>query len=152
FATAADTGDHPQAVEVAGQAQQGPAHAAAGTVDQESEGRIRHGGTLSESAGRWQTATLRAPSAARPRMPRAKKHAPIRLPLLVLAVLTLVLQLAGWLDRLDDRLGDLQLQRHAAGREPPADIVLVAIDQKSLEDLRSEEHTSELQSRENLVC
>lgn len=68
-------------------------------------------------------------------MPRAKKHAPIRLPLLVLAVLTLVLQLAGWLDRLDDRLGDLQLQRHAAGREPPADIVLVAIDQKSLEDL-----------------
>ncbi|KAA2286048.1 adenylate/guanylate cyclase domain-containing protein [Arenimonas fontis] len=67
-------------------------------------------------------------------MPRAK-HAPIRLPLLVLALVALALQLSGWLDRLDHRLGDLQLRWHAAGREPPADIVVVAIDQKSLEDL-----------------
>ncbi|HLS83826.1 MAG TPA: adenylate/guanylate cyclase domain-containing protein [Arenimonas sp.] len=67
-------------------------------------------------------------------MPRAQ-HAPIRLPLAVLALLALVLQLGGWLDRLDNRLGDLQLRHHAASRVPPADIVLVAIDQKSLEDL-----------------
>src|SRR5690606_18206650 len=75
-----------------------------------------------------------APVDTCPRMPRAQ-HAPIRLPLAVLALLALVLQLGGWLDRLDNRLGDLQLRHHAASRVPPADIVLVAIDQKSLEDL-----------------
>jgi adenylate cyclase len=68
-------------------------------------------------------------------MPQAKR-APLRLPLLALAVIALVLWLAGLLDRADNSLGDQMLARHAQSRTPPADIVLVAIDQKSLEDLQ----------------
>jgi adenylate cyclase len=66
-----------------------------------------------------------------PKTPRT----PLRLPLLALALATLVLQLSGVLDRADDTLADRMLARHAQSRTPPADIVLVAIDQKSLEDL-----------------
>lgn len=67
-------------------------------------------------------------------MPQAKR-APLRLPLLVLAIAALVLWLAGALDRADDSLSDALMVRHAQSRMPPDDIVLVAIDQKSLEDL-----------------
>ncbi|MDY0020923.1 adenylate/guanylate cyclase domain-containing protein [Arenimonas caeni] len=63
------------------------------------------------------------------------KHVPIRLPLLALTVLAIVLQLGGVLERADNRLGDWLLAGHAAGRQPPDDIVVVAIDQKSLDEL-----------------
>jgi len=63
------------------------------------------------------------------------KHVPIRLPLLALAVLALVLQLSGLLERTDNRLGDWLLQAHAASRQPPGDIVVLAIDQRSLDEL-----------------
>lgn len=63
-----------------------------------------------------------------------KKKPPLLFPLLILAVLAALLQLAGALDRLDNRLGDFLLVHESAARIPPADIVLVAIDQKSLED------------------
>ncbi|MDP2227076.1 MAG: adenylate/guanylate cyclase domain-containing protein [Moraxellaceae bacterium] len=62
---------------------------------------------------------------------------PLRVPLLVLLALTLLLQFSGALERLDNRVGDLLLSREAATRTPPADIVLVAIDQKSLEDMNA---------------
>ena len=65
----------------------------------------------------------------------SSKHVPIRLPLLALAVLALVLHFAGALDRADDRLGDWMLAQHAQSRLPPGDIVVVAIDQRSLEEL-----------------
>jgi adenylate cyclase len=67
-------------------------------------------------------------------MPQAKP-APLRLPLLALVLATAVLWAGGALDRADNALGDALLTRHAASRTPPTDIVLVAIDQKSLEDL-----------------
>lgn len=63
------------------------------------------------------------------------KHVPIRLPLLALAVLALALQLSGLLERTDNRLGDWLLQAHAASRQPPDDIVVLAIDQRSLDEL-----------------
>ena len=66
-----------------------------------------------------------------PKTPRT----PLRLPLLALVLATLALQLSGLLDRADDALADRLLAHHAKSRTPPADIVLVAIDQKSLEDL-----------------
>ncbi|GGA75867.1 adenylate/guanylate cyclase domain-containing protein [Arenimonas soli] len=64
------------------------------------------------------------------------RHVPIRLPLLALAVLALVLHFTGALDRADDRLGDWLLAHHAQSRVPPDDIVVVAIDQKSLDELQ----------------
>lgn len=63
------------------------------------------------------------------------KHVPLRLPLLALAVLALLLHLGGMLDRADDRLGDWMLALHAPSRVPPDDIVVVALDQHSLEQL-----------------
>ncbi|HEX5693818.1 MAG TPA: CHASE2 domain-containing protein, partial [Arenimonas sp.] len=63
------------------------------------------------------------------------KYVPIRLPLLALAVLALVLHFTGALDRADDRLGDWMLAAHAQSRKPPEDIVVVAIDQRSLEEM-----------------
>lgn len=63
------------------------------------------------------------------------KRAPIRLPLLALALAALTLWLSGGLDRSDNALADTMLAQHAKSRTPPADIVLVGIDQKSLEDL-----------------
>jgi adenylate cyclase len=65
----------------------------------------------------------------------AAKRTPLRLPLLVLGAATALLWLAGSLDRVDNALGDEMLRRHAPSRVPPDDIVLIAIDQKSLEDL-----------------
>lgn len=67
-------------------------------------------------------------------MSRAKP-APLRLPLLALALLAAALWLAGSLERVDNALGDEMLRWHSAGRSPPGDIVLVAIDQHSLEGL-----------------
>lgn len=64
------------------------------------------------------------------------KPAPLRLPLLVLVVIAAALWLAGGLDRADNALADRLLVHHAKSRTPPSDIVLVAIDQKSLEDMR----------------
>lgn len=61
--------------------------------------------------------------------------APLRLPLLALALMAAALALWGGLDRADRALGDMMLSRHAQSRTPPADIVLVAIDQRSLEEL-----------------
>lgn len=66
------------------------------------------------------------------------KRAPLRLPLLALIVATALLWLAGGLDRADSALGDRLLLRHAYTRSPPPGIVLVAIDQKSLEVLNDE--------------
>ncbi|MGH8492790.1 MAG: CHASE2 domain-containing protein [Moraxellaceae bacterium] len=63
-----------------------------------------------------------------------KKRLPLLFPLLILAALALLLQLVGALDRLDNRLGDFLLMHESSTRTPPADIVLIAIDQKSLED------------------
>jgi adenylate cyclase len=80
------------------------------------------------------TATLPGNSATGFRMSRAKP-APLRLPLLALALLAAALWLAGSLERVDNALGDELLRWHSAGRSPPGDIVLVAIDQHSLESL-----------------
>lgn len=67
-------------------------------------------------------------------MPQAKP-APLRLPLLALVLVAAALWLAGSLDRVDNALGDEMLRWHAQSRTPPPDIVLVAIDQHSLEAL-----------------
>ncbi|MDQ8037518.1 MAG: adenylate/guanylate cyclase domain-containing protein [Pedobacter sp.] len=66
-------------------------------------------------------------------MPKRKRK-PLLIPLGLLAALTALLHFSGALDRLDNRLGDFLLVHESAARRPPADIVLVAIDQKSLED------------------
>ena len=66
------------------------------------------------------------------------KRAPLRLPLLALVAAAALLWLAGGLDRADRALYDRLVLQHAHTRSPPADIVLVAIDQKSLEVLRDE--------------
>lgn len=63
------------------------------------------------------------------------KHVPIRLPLLALAVLAVALQFSGLLERTDNRVGDWLLQAQAASRQPPDDIVVLAIDQRSLDEL-----------------
>ncbi|WP_339828820.1 adenylate/guanylate cyclase domain-containing protein [uncultured Arenimonas sp.] len=73
--------------------------------------------------------------AAVPPRTTSSRHVPIRLPLLALALLALVLHFTGALDRADDRLGDWLLAHHAQSRVPPDDIVVVAIDQKSLEEM-----------------
>ncbi len=66
------------------------------------------------------------------------KRAPLRLPLLALAAAAALLWLAGGLDRADRALGDQLVLQHSHTRSPPDDIVLVAIDQKSLEGLNEE--------------
>lgn len=66
------------------------------------------------------------------------KRAPLRLPLLALAATAALLWLAGGLDRADRALGDRLVLQHSHTRSPPSDIVLVAIDQKSLEVLNEE--------------
>jgi len=70
-------------------------------------------------------------------MPK-KTRSLLLLPALLLAAVALLLQVAGALDRIDNRLGDFLVAQHAGSRLPPDDIVLVAIDQKSLEDLQAE--------------
>ncbi len=69
-------------------------------------------------------------------MPR--QHPPLLLPLTLLAAFAILLQVTGLLEHVDNRLGDALLANSAQTRTPPADIVLVAIDQKSLEDLNAE--------------
>lgn len=64
-----------------------------------------------------------------------KKQRPLIIPLTVLLLVALALQASGLLERIDNRLGDSFLARHAQARTAPADIVLVAIDQKSLENM-----------------
>jgi len=64
--------------------------------------------------------------------------ASLRLPLALLAAAIALLWLTGALDRLDDALGDTQLKQFAKSRAPPDDIVLVAIDQRSMEELNEE--------------
>ena len=64
----------------------------------------------------------------------AKPHKALVIPALLLAGLTALLQLTGLLDRLDHRVGDAMVAKHAQSRLPPDDIVFVTIDQKSLED------------------
>ncbi|HEX5757522.1 MAG TPA: CHASE2 domain-containing protein, partial [Arenimonas sp.] len=59
----------------------------------------------------------------------------LRLPLAFVAGVVLILQLLGGLDRLDNALGDALLRQQAKHRVPPDDIVIVAIDQRSLEEL-----------------
>lgn len=59
----------------------------------------------------------------------------LRLPLAFVAALLLALQLLGGLDRLDNALGDALLRKQAMARVPPEDIVVIAIDQRSLEQL-----------------
>ena len=63
-----------------------------------------------------------------------KKHLPLLIPVAALLCLALLLHLLGALSSLDDHAGDLMLAQHAGSRTPPQDIVLLAIDQKSLED------------------
>lgn len=62
----------------------------------------------------------------------------LRLPLAVIAALTLTLLFSGALDRLDNAVGDRLLAWQAQSRRPPDDIVLLAIDQKSLEVLNAD--------------
>ena len=52
----------------------------------------------------------------------------------VLLCLAFVMQWLNALTALDDHLGDVLLAQHASHRAPPPDLVLVAIDQKSLEN------------------
>lgn len=52
--------------------------------------------------------------------------------------LSALLHYSGALESLDNRLGDYALARNAARREPPSDIVLVNIDQKSLEVMEAD--------------
>ena len=66
------------------------------------------------------------------------KRAPLRLPLLVLAAAAALLWLVDGLDRADHAVGDQMVLQHSHTRSPPEDIVLVAIDQKSLEVLNAE--------------
>jgi adenylate cyclase len=66
------------------------------------------------------------------------KRAPLRLPLLALAAIAALLWLSGGLDRADHALHDRLVLQHSHTRSPPDDIVLVAIDQKSLEVLNEE--------------
>ena len=66
------------------------------------------------------------------------KRAPLRLPLLALAAAAGLLWLGGELDRADHALHDRLVLQHSHTRSPPDDIVLVAIDQKSLEALNEE--------------
>lgn len=68
----------------------------------------------------------------------AARHKLLWIPALLTALLALLLQLGGVLDYLDHRLGDYLVARHAQSRLPPDDIVLVAIDQKSLEEMEAE--------------
>lgn len=66
------------------------------------------------------------------------KNRPLLIPLFALAFIALLLQLTHSLEKIDNRVGDFFLQHEAQNRTPPADIVLVTIDQKSLEDLEHE--------------
>lgn len=90
---------------------------------------------LAESGPGWQTARLDALPLPPSRPMSKAKRAPLRLPLLVLALAAMALALWGGLDRVDRAFGDAMMLRHAQSRTPPADIVLVSIDQRSLEDL-----------------
>lgn len=63
------------------------------------------------------------------------RQRPLLIPLAALLIMAVALHFSGLLDRIDNRLGDAFLAQHASGRIPPADIVLVAIDQKSLENM-----------------
>lgn len=62
----------------------------------------------------------------------------LRLPLAALAALVFVLLFTGALDRLDNSVGDRLVAWQAHARQPPDDIVLLAIDQKSLEALNAD--------------
>lgn len=66
-----------------------------------------------------------------------KKQRPLLIPFAVLALVAVTLHFSGLLDRIDNRFGDAFLAQQAKRRAPPADIVLVAIDQKSLEDMNA---------------
>lgn len=63
-----------------------------------------------------------------------EKQRPLLIPLLLLALLGFILHFSGALERIDNRIGDFMLTIEARTRTPPKDIVLVAIDQASLED------------------
>jgi adenylate cyclase len=80
------------------------------------------------------------PPAAAPPVPARPLAANARRRLLTAAAVSALLSLAalsgGWLQALDGRLGDLLLRQHAAGRPVPDDIVIIEIDQKSLDDPR----------------
>jgi adenylate cyclase len=67
-----------------------------------------------------------------------KTRRPLLVPGLAFAALALLLQFAGALDYIDNRVGDFLLKQHAQARTPPDDIVLVAIDQKSLEEMEAD--------------
>ena len=75
-----------------------------------------------------------------PASPRGRRSTADRRALLAAAAVAAtlaVLTLANdWLHALDGRAGDWLLRHHAAQRPPPADIVVVDIDQKSLDDPR----------------
>jgi adenylate cyclase len=65
---------------------------------------------------------------------RKPRQRPLLIPLLLLVVVAALLHFTGALDRIDNRFGDFLLVHDAKSRAVPSDIVLVAIDQKSLED------------------
>src|SRR5690606_40745880 len=50
------------------------------------------------------------------------------------------------------RLGDVATAREIVGVRAPAVLETLLLRRRARDKLRSEEHTSELQSRENLVC
>ncbi len=66
------------------------------------------------------------------------KTRPLLIPLFVLGLIALIFQLTHSLDKVDNRVGDFFLQLNAKNRTPPADIVLITIDQKSLETMEAE--------------
>lgn len=68
----------------------------------------------------------------------AAKRNTFSLPLLALLLLAALLHGSGFLTTLDNKLGDYLLAEDAKNRPHPADIVLVTIDQKSLEDMNEE--------------
>lgn len=86
-----------------------------------------------------------APTSAPPASPQAdavplparrRQQRAIAVLAALFALLALTVLQGGWLQTLDARLGDLLLRADAARRAAPDDIVLIDIDQKSLDDPR----------------
>ncbi len=67
-----------------------------------------------------------------------RKRRPLQLSFFLLVIVSSALHFSGALQTLDNRFGDYVLARDARTREAPADIVLVDIDQKSLENMEAD--------------
>jgi adenylate cyclase len=67
-----------------------------------------------------------------------KSSRPLLIPSVLLGLLALLLQVSGTLEKIDNRLGDFLIQQESLSRTPPDDIVLISIDQKSLESMEAD--------------